>query len=190
MNENQEFNSDSNQSYWVSVILAAGIFSVASFVIGLLFNYAQFNSEPSGSIISPMVLGGGVICLATSFAGMLAVWHYAKEVDLYLKLGRGALIGFLTGVFVIFFSTVLNELWHFIDPGYTEKMIESTVANFEAMEMPDDTKEMMIDATVESLRDQNMFMTILSGIPVYGITNLITAMIGVKLFGKKMDDEF
>ncbi len=190
MNENQDFSSESNQSYWVSVILAAGIFSVASFVIGLLFNYAQFNSEPSGSLFSPMTLGGGFICLATSFAGMLAVWHYAKEVDLYLTLGKGALIGFLTGVFVILFSTVLNELWQFIDPDYTEKMIESTVANFEAMNMPDETKEMMIDATVDSLRNPNMFMTILSGIPLYGITNLITAMIGVKLFGRKKDDQF
>jgi len=190
MDELQEQSVHSNDNYWTSVLLAGGIFALVSFVFGLIFNYSQFNSEPSGSLISPIIIEIGVVCLATSFAGMLGVWHYTKEVNSILTLGKGALIGFLTGAFVIIFSTLLNELWTLIDPSYTEKLIESIVANYEAMDMPDETKNMMIDATVERIRDQNMLTAILTGIPLYGLINLITGMIGVKLFATKENDEF
>lgn len=190
MDDLQQHSGNSTDNYWTSVLLAGGIFAIVSFVLGLIFSYSQFNSEPSGTLISPIMIGNGVVCLATAFAGMLGVWHYTKEVNSTLKLGKGALIGFLSGAFVVVFSTLLNEVWTYIDPAYTEKLIESFVANYEAMDMPEETKNTMIDATVESLRDQNILTTILTGIPLYGLINLITGMIGVKLFASKENDEF
>jgi len=190
MNDLQQNTENSSDNYWPSVLLAGGIFAIISFVLGLIFSYSQFNSDPSGTFISPIMIGNGVVCLATAFAGMLAVWHFTKEVTQSLKLGKGALIGFFSGAFVIIFSTLLNEIWTYIDPSYTEKLIESFVANYEAMDMPEETKNTMIDATVESIRDQNMLTTMLTGIPLYGLLNLITGMIGVKLFASREDDEF
>lgn len=185
VSENRSFNFN---DYLPSVAIVGGIFSLVSFVIGLYFGYQQINSEPSGSFISPIMISSGVICLATAFAGMLAVWHYTKEVDPFLKLGQGALIGFFTGAAVVIFSTVLNEVWLLVDPDYTEKLIEATIANVEAMELPSDAKNDMIDAMAESMSGQSFLKQIFVGIPVPGLLNMATAMIGVKLFANKEDE--
>jgi len=176
--------------FWPSIALVGSIFGVIIFAIGLAFGYMQIQSEPSGAIISPMMFSGVVVCLVVAFAGIMAIWHYTREVTPYVKLGQGALIGFLTGAVLIVISTILNELWHIIDPEYSQKIIESTIAGLEAMDLPADTKNTMIDATAESLRSQqSIFSQILYGIPMYGILNLITGLIGVKIFGKKEDEE-
>jgi len=185
VSQEQPFNFN---NYWPSVAIVGAIFSVVSFVIGLFFGYQQINSEPAGSFISPVMISSGVICLATAFAGLMTVWHYTKEVSPQIKLGQGALIGFFTGAVIVIFSAVLNEMWHLIDPEYTEKLIEATIANVEAMELPADAKNDMIDAMAESMRSNNFFRQIFIGIPIPGLLNMATAMIGVKVFGKKEDE--
>lgn len=185
VNENKTFSFN---NYWPSVAIVGAIFSLVSFVIGLYFGYQQINSEPSGSFISPVMISSGVICLATAFAGLLAVWHYTKEVSPVMKLGQGALVGFLTGAAIVLFSTILNELWLLIDPEYTEKLIEATIANVEAMDLPSDAKNDMVDAMAESMQGQSFFKQLFVGIPVPGLLNMGTAMIGVKLFAQKEDD--
>lgn len=174
---------------WPSIVIAGGIFSLISFVLSLLFGYQQINSEPSGAIFSPLMLSGVVICLVTCVAGAVAVWHYTKEVTVYLTLGQGALIGFLTGVVIVIFSIILNELWMLFDPGYTEKLIEATIANVEAMDMPASTKEDMIDSMAESVRSQqSVLQQLFWGIPITGLLNLISGMIGVKIFAEKKEE--
>jgi len=105
-----------------------------------------------------------------------------------MKLGQGALVGFLTGAAIIIFSTVLNELWLLIDPEYTEKLIEATIANVEAMDLPQDASNEMVDAMAQSMGDQSFFKQIFIGIPIPGLLNMATAMIGVKIFAKKKDE--
>lgn len=187
VNQEQE-NKFNFNNYWPSVAIVGAIFSMVSFVIGLYFGYQQINSEPAGSFISPVMISSGVICLATAFAGMLTVWHYTKEVSPMIKLGQGALIGFFTGAVIVIFSAVLNEMWHLFDPEYTEKLIEATIANVEAMDLPADAKNDMVDAMAESMRDQSILRQIFIGIPIPGLLNMATAMIGVKLFGKKEEE--
>lgn len=187
VNQEQE-NKFNFNNYWPSVAIVGAIFSMVSFVIGLYFGYQQINSEPAGSFISPVMISSGVICLATAFAGMLTVWHYTKEVSPMIKLGQGALIGFFTGAVIVIFSAVLNEMWHLFDPEYTEKLIEATIANVEAMDLPADAKNDMVDAMAESMRDQSILRQIFIGVPIPGLLNMATAMIGVKLFGKKEEE--
>ena len=138
----------------------------------------------------PTDLIGTIACLFAAFGGMLATWHYAREYDAVIKLGRGALIGFLTGLVVTLISILLNQIWTVIDPDMTQQMVESAVANIEAMDVPDEQKQMSIDMTVDMIRSQeNIGTQLLWGIPMYGILNLITGMIGAKLFGKE-EQEF
>lgn len=193
--EVEEFNRDEDAPFsfaaaWPSIAVVGGIFSVISFVISLFFGYQQINAEPSGSFFSPMILSSAVICLVTMFAGLLAVWHYTKEVSPKMKLGQGALVGFLTGAFLLIVSTVLNELWHLIDPEYTEKMMEAFIANVEMMDLPSDVKEDMIDSTAQTMTDRSFLRDIFIGIPVPGLLNMATAMIGVKVFAKKEEESF
>lgn len=189
-----EYNKEEEAAFsfsaaWPSIAIVGGIFSVVSFVIGLFFGYQQINAEPTGSFFSPMMLSSVVVCLVTMFAGLLAVWHYTKEVSPKIKLGQGALVGFLTGAFLLVVSVVLTELWHFIDPDYTQKTLEAFIANVEMMDLPSDVKEEMIDSTAQTMTDRSFLRDIFIGIPVPGLLNMATAMIGVKVFGKREQEE-
>ncbi|PWN08157.1 DUF4199 domain-containing protein [Rhodohalobacter mucosus] len=177
--------------YWQSIVLVGAIFSIISFALSLFFGYRQINAEPSGAIFSPMMFSGVVICLITCVAGAIAVWHYTKEVSPFIKLGQGALVGFLTGAVIVLVSVVLNEVWTFIDPEYTDKLVEAAIANVEAMDMPSSTRDDMIDTMAESVRSsQSLTQQLFWGIPVTGLLNLISGMIGAKIFGKKEDESF
>lgn len=193
MESSEEFSAEigqqqSNPSYWVSVSIASVLFGIIAFVVSLISVYSTINTEPTGSFFSPAQLIGVLACLFGAFGGMVATWHYAREYDVPIKLGKGALIGFLTGVGITVVSVLLSQVWQVFDPDMTQQMIDSTVANLEAMELPEEQKQQMIDATVESMRGQQSISSqLLWGIPMYGILNLITGMIGAKVFGKEQD---
>lgn len=178
-------NSQNEPSYWMSVATAGVIFGILAFALSLVSSYAVINSEPTGSWFSPVQLLGTLVCLVGAFGGMLAVWHYAKEYDLFIKLGKGALIGFLTGAAITIVSIILSQVWQLIDPDMTQKMIDSSIANIEAMDMPDGQKQQVIDATAEGFRSQSSILSqLMWGIPINGILNLITGMIGAKIFSQ------
>lgn len=177
-------------SYWPSVLLFGGIFSVVGFVINISFGYIQIGSEPSGSMFSPLLLSSGIVCLATCVGGLLAVWHYTREVTPYVKLGRGALIGFLTGVVIVVLGALLSEAWILFDPDYNERLLESVIANVEAMDLPADARDQMIDQMAASIRETSVFQQLLIGIPITGLLNLLTGMLGVKLFATRVEETF
>lgn len=188
--EQSEQVNNTNPNYWPSVGIAALIFSLLSFALQTITGYIQIGTEPTGSVFSPAVFSGVLVCLVGAFGGMMAVWHYAREYQVTMNLGRGALIGFLTGVVMVFIGVVLNKIWLFIDPDFTQKMMESIMANFEAMDMPEAQKQQMMDSAAQQFEsNQSVVTQLLWGIPMYGILNLLTGMLGVSLFAKKKEQE-
>ena len=192
---NEEQNSDEQKltfsDYLPSIGIVGLIFSLISFAVGLFFGYQQINSEPTGSFFSPAMLSSGVICLVSAFAGLIAVWHFTREVTPKIKLGQGALIGFLTGAVIVLVSVGLSELWvALFDPDYTQKVLDSMIRNIEEMEMPDAQKQDMIDAMAQSTTEQSIFQQIFWGIPITGLLNLLTGLIGVKIFAEKEEETF
>lgn len=182
----QQMRDNDAPSYWPSVGIAAVIFGIISFVMYLISSYATINSEPTGSLFGPSMFIGLFGCLIGALAGLTAVWHYAKEYNLSITLGQGALIGFLAGAVMTIISSLLSQSWALVDPELTQKMIDSTIANFENMDMPEESKQQMIDSTVESMRSQQQLGSqLLWGIPISGLLNLLSGMIGAKVFGKK-----
>lgn len=190
--EKQNDITYSFSDYMPSVGLVGVIFSLITFVAGLFFGYQQINSEPTGSFFTPFMLSSGIICLVSAVAGLIAVWHFTREVSPSLKMGQGAVIGFLTGAVIVLVSVILSELWVMVvDPEYTEKILQSLIANIEAMDMPSSAKNDMIDGMADSLGGgQSMFRQIFMGIPITGLINLLTALIGVKIFAKKPEETF
>jgi len=173
-----------------SAALVGIIFSVITFALGLAMGYYEIASEPTGSMISPMMISGSLICLISILGGALAVWHFTKEKNPVIKLGQGAALGFLTGAIMVILTAVYGEVWSFVDPDYTDKLVEATIANVEAMDLPDSQKEPMIDSMASSVRSQESFTSqVIWGIPITGLLNLLTGMIGVKIFAKKEDQE-
>ncbi|MDX1586942.1 MAG: DUF4199 domain-containing protein [Balneolaceae bacterium] len=181
-------NNQSNPDYWASVGLASLIFGIFSFAVSIIGGYLIINSEASGSLAMTVAqsIMGLMSCLISAFGGLLAVWHYIKTYDLNITLGTGALIGFLTGAGIIAVSTVFQEVWSLVDPEFTSKMIQSMINNIEAMELPDQQKQQMIDS-MAAQRDTGILSSLLWGVPIYGILNLITGMIGVSVFGRKTE---
>lgn len=184
----EQTHQDNNTipSYWASVGIAAFIFSLITTVLQLISGYMQINSEPTGSMFSPSMFMGIFVCLIGAFGGMLAVWHYTNENQLTLKLGKGALIGFLTGTAMVLIGMVFNEIWSFIDPDMNEKMMEAVIANFEAMDVPEETRQQMIDQAASRV-NPSPGMQLAWGIPIFGILNLLTGMLGVALFAREKE---
>ena len=185
--EQTEHQANTAPSYWASVGIAALVFSLLTTVLQLISGYMQINAEPTGSMFSPTMLFGVFVCLVGAFGGMVAVWHYANEYQVKMKLGKGALIGFLTGTVMVLIGIVLNKIWLFIDPDMTQKMLDSMVANFEAMDVPEETRQQMIDSAA-SQANPSIGMQLLYGIPMFGILNLLTGMLGVSLFARKKEN--
>lgn len=180
--------NQSEPSYWTSVGTAGLIFGVIIFVLSLLSTYSIIHSEPTGGLLSPIQLFLWLAtCLIGALGGMLAIWYYEREYHVPITLGRGALIGFLAGTCIALVNTLLTQVWQqFIDPDMMQHFVDSMVANMEASDLPDAQKQQAIDMTAQSAQEEGgIFSQLLSGIPLYGILNLITGMIGVKIFGKK-----
>ncbi len=191
MNEDENMHEQdiSFNSYLPSIGIVGVIFSLITFVIGLFFGYQQINAEPTGSFFSPIMLSGAVICLVSCVAGAIAVWHFTREVTPFMTLGQGALIGFLTGAVIVIVSVLLNELWISVfDPEYTEKIMDATIANVEAMEIPEDAKQNAIDSAAGQF-NQSTWRQLFWGIPITGLLNMITGLLGVKIFGEKKEEE-
>lgn len=185
-----EFEKLTLQDYLPSSSIVGVIFGLVTFVIGLFFIYQQINSEPSTSIMG-MILGSVsmmFVCLIAACGGLVAVWHFTKEVTSSLMLGQGAVIGFLTGAVIAVVSVLLSEIWStLIDPEMMKNYAESMMANFEAMDMPQSTLDDMAESIEEG---DSMFRQLFLNIPLYGVLNLLTALIGVKIFADKPEDTF
>jgi len=178
------------QDFLPSSSIVGLIFGLITFVVGLFFIYQQINSDPSGSMMG-MLLGSLsmlAVCLIAACAGLVAVWHFTKEVTSTLKLGQGAIIGFLTGAVIAVVSVVLSEIWStFIDPDMMKNYADAMIANFEAMDMPQSTLDDMAESFEEG---DSMFRQLFLNIPLYGVMNLLTALIGVKIFADKPEETF
>lgn len=191
----EEFKTPSSPSerkltfndYLPSAGLVGGIFAVVIFAISIIFGYMQINAEPSGSPFGLSSISGIFVCLIGAFSGLVGVWHFSKEVTPRFKMGQGAAIGFLTGAVVAVVSVLLTNIWQFIDPEYTQKLLESMIANFEMMEIPDEMLDTMIESTEESINPGLMRQLFLS-IPIQGVLSTLTALIGTKMFAQKEDE--
>lgn len=189
--QNQVYNE--TPSYWTSIFIAAFVLGFIYFVVSLIGGYATINSEPTGSMFGSMgqTVAGIVGCLVAGFGGLLAVWHYCKSYEnVVVTLGKGALIGVYTGFVIVVIMTILSQVWDLIDPSYTDKLMNSMIENYEAMEnLPEAQKQQIIDGVASQFKDSNTLWGILKGMLFLAIPscilNLITGMIGAKLFSKK-----
>ncbi len=184
MERNEQHNTQADPGFWPSAGVAALVFGVLTFLMQLISGYIQISSEPSGSIFQPSMFLGVIVCLVGAFGGMFAIWHYVREHRLNLTLGKGALIGFMTGAIMVVLGVVFNEVWNMMDPDFTQKVLDSMIANYERMDIPEETKQQMIDAAAQQA-DPSIGQQLFYGIPIYGVLNLITGMIGVSAFGRK-----
>jgi hypothetical protein len=185
--ENNQQNPFLNSALSIGVVFAT-IISVIS--IGM--SYSIINSEPSGSLFSPTVWSSVAVCFIGVFAGLVAVRHHVKQYNAPLLLGRGAVIGFTTGVVMSVAMTGLSLLWLVIDPSFNEKLMQALIANFEAIDqIPAAQKEGIIDGLYTQFQKQatvvGQLTSLGTNILLFGALDALSGILGVKLFAPKAD---
>ncbi|MEX0684959.1 MAG: DUF4199 domain-containing protein [Balneolales bacterium] len=174
-------------SYWNAVTLTGIIFGLIVFVLNIIGGYATIGAEPSGGWVGPSMFTGLFSCLLAAFGGMVAVRiHLKQNPQPPLQLGRGAMIGLATGIVIAFVSTVLGLIWNIIDPSFSQNLIEASIANIEAMNIPEDQKQEMIDSVAAQMQQMysvgGLVMAFVLSSLLYGILNMLTGMLGVKFY--------
>lgn len=172
-----------NPSYWTSVIIGGLISALILSVLGLVSQYMTVSTEPTGSSFTLAQAVGTFACLIAAVGGFIATRHYAKEYDITFAIGKGALIGLLTGVAATIISTGITLLWtSLIDPEINQAVYDWSIANLEAQNMTDDQMEMAKGFIPEP---GFSVVTFLFGLGMLGILNAISGLIGAKVFASE-----
>lgn len=182
--ENENMDS-ANQSYWTSVLIGGLISALILSVLGLVSQYMTVGSEPTGSSFTFGQAIGTFACLIGAIGGFIATRHYAKEFDITFPIGKGALIGLLTGIAAMIISTLITVLWtSLIDPEINQAVYDWSIANLEAQNLTDDQFEMAKGFIPEPGISA---VTVGIGLVVLGVLNAISGLIGAKIFASEED---
>lgn len=166
----------------------AMIFAIVAFVGNLILNYTVIGMEPSMMMMFIPSIASGVLCLIGALAGLLVVRSYIKSNEVRVPIGKGAVMGLVTGVLIAVLSGVLNILWDFVDPNMTQNFLNAMTSAFDAIpEMDAAARQAAIDQMManDPTKMSTKLMGIGIGVLVYGVINLITGMIGAAVFSKK-----
>jgi ABC-type transport system involved in multi-copper enzyme maturation permease subunit len=177
-----------NESYMPYAVRFAMIFAIITFVGNLAGMYIVIGMEPSMMMILIPSISGSVICLVAAIAGLLVVRGYIKATDVRVPVGKGAVIGLVTGLLIAVISGVLSILWDFVDPNMMGNFMNALTGVFDAMpEIDEATRQRGIDQMMANDPRQwsNRLMGLGMSIAAFGIVNLITGMIGAAVFSKK-----
>ena len=178
-----EAMQNENPSYWNSVLIGALISGLILSILGSISQYMTIASEPTGSSFTLGQAVGSFACLLAAIGGFIATRHYAKEYDITFPIGKGAVIGLLTGVFAMVVSTAITWIWtSFVDPDINQAVYDWSIANLEAQGMTDDQLEMAKGFIPEP--GISVF-TIGIGLVMLGILNTISGLIGAKVFASE-----
>lgn len=173
-------------SYWNSVLVGGMTVAVIMAVFGLVSQYMMISNPPEGSPFSVAQAIGSISCLFGAIGGFIATRHYAKTFDVKFKLGKGALIGLLTGVVGVLISSVITLIWtYLIDPELNQAVYDWNIANLEAMNLPQEQLEMQKGFLPEPGSATALLIATGIGMLMMGVLNLISGLIGAKVFASE-----
>tara|TARA_R110002124_G_scaffold287282_1_gene472228 strand:+ start:9599 stop:10147 length:549 start_codon:yes stop_codon:yes gene_type:complete len=179
-------NEEMTPSYWPSVTQAAIIIGVLMAAMGIGSQYMTISNEPAGAQFSLGQLVGILICLVAAIGGIISTRQHAKENNITFTIGTGALIGFLTGVVGVVISGVINLIWtKLLDPGLNQAVYDWQIANLEAQNLSDAQLEMALSFMPDPTSMSTFLIATGVSLLVIGIVNLLSGMIGAKIFASE-----
>lgn len=178
-------NEQVQPSYWNSVILASLLTAIVVTAFSLIGGYMTLGTEPSGSFFSSAQLFSTIGCLVGALGGLFVNWHYVKESDVTYKIGKGALLGLMVGLGATIFSVIISQIWNIIDPGFQDALIDWNIQNLEAMQMPAEAREQAMSGFDDPNSLQNIGLQALFTFIGLGIINVISGLIGAKVFASE-----
>lgn len=179
-------NEQVQPSYWNSVILASLITAIIVTVFSLIGGYMTIGSEPSGSFFNSAQLMSTIGCFAGAVGGVFANWHYVKENKVTYKIGKGALIGIFVALGATVLTILLSQIWNVIDPSYQQALIDWNIENFEAMpQMPEEARQQALEGFENPNSLKNISIQAVTTFVSLGILNVISGLIGAKVFASE-----
>lgn len=173
-------------SYWPSVFIAALIVALITSVLSLVSQYMTISSEPTGSSFNLSQMVGVGACLIAAIGGIISTRHYAQTYEITFPIGKGAIIGLLTGIVSVLIGTVITLIWTYvIDTELTTNFYNWQVANLEARNMPQEQLETAMGFIPEPESTSALLWQVGIAAVSLGILNLITGIIGAKIFAKE-----
>ncbi len=169
------------------------IFAAVLFFLEILTGLMVIYSSPSAGMLVLSMFSGAVGCLVAAFAGMFGTRMYVREFAVPMTFGDGAKLGLVTGLVVAFGNTFLDVLWLTINPGFQENLLEASIENIEAMQIPEEQKDQMIDALYTETQDAGsasaIGINLVGQVFIFGILNTLTGMLGVRFFATQPGQE-
>lgn len=179
-------NEQVQPSYWQSVMIGAITIAIIMAVMGTVSQYMMISSEPTGSSFNMSQAIGMLVCLIAAIGGVISTRHFAKTYDIAFPIGKGAVIGLFTGIIGVIISTVLALIWtSIIDPGLNQAVYDWQVANLEAQNLPQAQMDMAMGFIPEPGSTSALMWQVGIGLLAIGILNLISGMIGAKIFASE-----
>lgn len=177
------------KNYLQPALISAAIFAVVGTALAIYGGYIIINSEPTGSPFPPGAWMNMVVCLLGAFTALLTIKLHVEEEPV-MMMGRGAVIGLVTGLILAALMTLLGMAWEFADPEYSSNVVEAMSRHFEAI--PNFPEE-QIDKMLADMEAQFTLLGRLKGFGIsaalYGVLNALTGMLGVRIFAEKPADE-
>lgn len=169
------------------------IFAAILFFLEILTGMLVIYSSPAAGMLVLSMFSMAIGCLVAAFAGMFGIRSYVNEFNVPMTFGDGAKIGLVVGVVVAFGNTVLDVIWMAINPGFQERLLEASIENIEAMQLPEEQKDQMIDALYTETQDagtaSSVGINLIGQIFMFGILNTLTGMLGVRFFATQPGDQ-
>lgn len=179
-------NEQVQASYWPSVMIGAITIAIIMVVMSILSQYMMINSEPTGSSFNMAQMIGILVCFIAAIGGVISTRHFAKTNDITFPIGKGAVMGLLTGVIGVLISTVLALIWTYVvDPSLNQAVYDWQIANLEAQNMSQQQLEMAMGFIPEPGSTSALMWQVGIGLVSIGILNLISGIIGAKIFASE-----
>ena len=185
----QETMQNENPSYWASVLIGALVITLITTIIGTFLLYYIAGAEPSPMLL--ILLSSFVIinCLFGSIGGFISTRHYAKTFNLTFPIGKGALIGLLTGIVGAILAAIIGQLWNLIDPALVDNLIANITDVMDMIDMSQQQRDETLSSIVESFESSQTFGGIIQGVlinsAILGVVNAISGLIGAKVFASE-----
>ena len=156
------------------------------------------NSKLKSALIGGSVFGtasalpylenvNALCCALIIGAGVLAAYLHFKDMDpISGRMGQGALVGLLAGVFGALATTIVTVI--VTAAGLKEGQSAELAAMFESLgvSLPPELASMMDDATEVS--GGMIVYTLLTNLVTYAIFSTIGGLVGAAMFAKKSED--
>lgn len=178
--DNEQVQTE-NPNYWPSVAIAGLATAVIYSGMGLLSGYLTIGGSATAGQVT-----GILTCLIGAVGGFIVNWHYANEYEITYKIGKGALLGFLTAVAAVVFGTLISLIWtNLIDPNLNQALYDAQLTTLEQQGMSQEQIDMAMSFSPKPGTTGYLVAQVGMGLLGLGIFNAITGLIGAKIFASE-----